>query len=116
TQYFSTLLLYIFAQAQGLKNEDEVRSQISRVLVERLVVQRPHPWGLIYTLLELLRNSNYDFWNLAFVKSSPEVRATGYSQLELVLLTSFLLGPTTLRSGYRSNGPPGLGGSLVELL
>ncbi|RPA83679.1 Not1-domain-containing protein [Ascobolus immersus RN42] len=84
TQYFSALLLYIFAQAHGLKNDEEIRSQISRVLVERLVVQRPHPWGLIYTLLELLRNPNYDFWNLSFVKNSPEVRNIHFTNDSLI--------------------------------
>jgi hypothetical protein len=27
--------------------------QITRVLIERLIVQKPHPWGLLITLIEV---------------------------------------------------------------
>jgi CCR4-NOT transcription complex subunit 1 len=74
THYFSYTLLYLFGHVQDKSNESDVRQQITRVLLERLIVHRPHPWGLIITLLELLKNPTYDFWNLPFIKSAPEVR------------------------------------------
>lgn len=73
THYFSYTLLYLFGPVQDKSNESDVRQQITRVLLERLIVHRPHPWGLIITLLELLKNPSYDFWNLPFIKSAPEV-------------------------------------------
>lgn len=33
-----------------------MRSQITRVIIERLIVQKPHPWGLLVTLIELGKN------------------------------------------------------------
>ena len=41
TQYFSCTLLLLFAEA----NQEAIQEQITRVLLERLIVNRPHPWG-----------------------------------------------------------------------
>lgn len=44
-----------------------------RVLLERLIVNRPHPWGLLVTFIELIRNQSYKFWGHDFVHCSPEI-------------------------------------------
>jgi CCR4-NOT transcription complex subunit 1 len=49
THYFSCTLLYLFAEA----NQEAIQEQITRVLLERLIVNRPHPWGKF--LIELGR-------------------------------------------------------------
>jgi CCR4-NOT transcription complex subunit 1 len=51
THYFSCVLLYLFAEA----NHEIVQEQITRVLLERLIVNRPHPWGLLITFIELIK-------------------------------------------------------------
>ncbi|KAJ4305510.1 CCR4-NOT core subunit cdc39 [Kalmusia sp. IMI 367209] len=71
TQYFSCALLHLF----GSPNNEEVQHTITRVFMERLLVHRQHPWGLIITLLEILKNRTYAFWDLPFVKAAPEVRS-----------------------------------------
>ena len=73
THWFSSAILHLFGTDQTDQQESDVRQQITRVLVERLVVHRPHPWGLIITLLELLKNPIYVFWELPFIKAAPEV-------------------------------------------
>ncbi|KAL8805792.1 MAG: hypothetical protein Q9182_001704, partial [Xanthomendoza sp. 2 TL-2023] len=73
TQYFSYMLLHIFGNDLADQQESDVRQQITRVLLERLIVHRPHPWGLIITLLELLKNKVYQFWELPFIKAAPEI-------------------------------------------
>ncbi|KAL8862024.1 MAG: hypothetical protein Q9178_001479 [Gyalolechia marmorata] len=73
TQYFSYALLHIFGNDLADQQESDVRLQITRVLLERLIVHRPHPWGLIITLLELLKNPAYMFWELPFIKAAPEI-------------------------------------------
>ncbi|KAA8914274.1 CCR4-Not complex component, Not1-domain-containing protein [Sphaerosporella brunnea] len=73
TYYFHCLILHIFDRVSGLPQEERVREQIARVLVERLVVHRPHPWGLIITLLEMFRSRDQEFWNLPAVRQAPEV-------------------------------------------
>ncbi|GJU48955.1 CCR4-NOT transcription complex subunit 1 isoform X1 [Tanacetum coccineum] len=42
THYFSFILLYLFFES----NQEAIQEQITRVLLERLIVNRPHPWGL----------------------------------------------------------------------
>ncbi|KAI0584436.1 ccr4-not transcription complex subunit protein [Pyrenophora tritici-repentis] len=73
THFYSYTLLHLF----GPPNDDslalEIQETIIRVLLERLLVHRPHPWGLIITLLEILKNRTYGFWDLPFVKAAPEV-------------------------------------------
>jgi CCR4-NOT transcription complex subunit 1 len=53
--------------------ETEIREQIVRILLERIVGFWPHPWGVMVTTLELLKNEKYNFFELQFIKSEPEV-------------------------------------------
>ncbi|KAK6167378.1 hypothetical protein SNE40_021420 [Patella caerulea] len=69
THYFSCTILYLFAQA----NNEQIQEQITRVLLERLIVNRPHPWGLLITFIEMIKNPNFKFWNHEFVHCAPEV-------------------------------------------
>lgn len=69
THYFSCTLLYLFAES----NTESIQEQITRVLLERLIVNRPHPWGLLITFIELIKNPNYKFWNHEFVHCAPEI-------------------------------------------
>jgi CCR4-NOT transcription complex subunit 1 len=69
THYFSCVLLVLFADAP----HEAVQEQITRVLLERLIVHRPHPWGLLITFIELIKNPRYDFWNHPFTRCAPEI-------------------------------------------
>jgi hypothetical protein len=69
THYFSCTLLYLFAEA----TTESVQEQITRVLLERLIVSRPHPWGLLVTFLELIKDPVYKFWQHEFVRCAPEI-------------------------------------------
>ncbi|XP_044732731.1 CCR4-NOT transcription complex subunit 1 isoform X2 [Chrysoperla carnea] len=69
THYFSCTLLYLFAEA----NTECIQEQITRVLLERLIVNRPHPWGLLITFIELIKNPTYKFWNHEFVHCAQEI-------------------------------------------
>ena len=84
THFFSYALLHLFGSDMADQQESDVRQQITRVLLERLIAHRPHPWGLIITLLELLKNPMYMFWDLPFIKANPEVRSTIYTQILIV--------------------------------
>lgn len=35
--------------------QEMIQEQITRVLLERLIVNRPHPWGLLITFIELIK-------------------------------------------------------------
>ncbi|XP_026438629.1 CCR4-NOT transcription complex subunit 1-like [Papaver somniferum] len=69
THYFSFVLLYLFAEA----NQEAVQEQITRVLLERLIANRPHPWGLLITFIELIKNPRYNFWTCSFTRCAPEI-------------------------------------------
>jgi CCR4-Not complex component, Not1 len=46
---------------------------MTKTLLERFIVHRPHPWGALVTFIELLRNPKYEFWSKEFVRVAPEV-------------------------------------------
>merc|ERR1711957_143478 len=69
THYFSCVLLYLFADT----HDEVVREQITRVLLERLIVHRPHPWGLLITFIELIKNQRYQFWSHPFTRCATEI-------------------------------------------
>jgi len=73
THYFSYAIFHLFRAGQTDHAATEIQMQITRVLLERLIAHRPYSWGLIVTLLELLQNRAYRFWDLPFVKAAPEV-------------------------------------------
>lgn len=69
THYFSCVMLFLFSEA---KNEG-IREQITRVLLERLIVHKPHPWGLLITFIELIKNQRYQFWSHSFTRCATEI-------------------------------------------
>ncbi|KAI1315509.1 hypothetical protein EDD11_000690 [Mortierella claussenii] len=69
THYFSRVLLYLFFEA----SQETIKEQITRVLLERLIVNRPHPWGLLITFIELIKNPRYAFWDHAFTRIDPDI-------------------------------------------
>lgn len=62
-------MLHLFAEIKT----GSFQEIVTRVLLERFIVHRPHPWGALFTFIELLRNPDYDFWSKDFVREVPEV-------------------------------------------
>jgi CCR4-NOT transcription complex subunit 1 len=71
THYFSCVLLFLFESSSA---SEVVQEQITRVLLERLIVHRPHPWGLLITFIELIKNPRYAFWSHPFVRCATEIQ------------------------------------------
>ena len=69
THYFSCVMLYLFSESKNLA----VKEQVTRVLLERLIVNRPHPWGLLITFLELIKNQRYGFFTFPFTRCASEI-------------------------------------------
>ncbi|KAL0846022.1 hypothetical protein Bca101_019268 [Brassica carinata] len=49
------------------------KEQVTRVLLERLTMKRPHPWGLVFTVTELTKNPRYRFREQRFIRSAPGI-------------------------------------------
>jgi CCR4-NOT transcription complex subunit 1 len=73
TEFFSQVLLHIFGKDLNDPEESDIRQEMTRVFLERLVGYWPQPWGLMLTVLELVKNEKYMFFELPFIKSTPEV-------------------------------------------
>jgi len=69
THYFSQVMLFLFSEAK----DEGVREQVTRVLLERLIVHKPHPWGLLITFIELIKNQRYQFWSHPFIRCATEI-------------------------------------------
>lgn len=70
THYFTTALQHFFTTAA-----EEVQQCIMRAIWERLSIPRPHPWGLIVMVLELLKNPSVDVFQLNWMKMAPQVES-----------------------------------------
>lgn len=84
THWFSSLLLHLFLEVK----DDRFREIMTKVLLERFIVHRPHPWGALVTFIELLRNPKYEFWNKDFIRVAPEVTVLLESVSSFVSLPS----------------------------
>ena len=73
TEYYSQVILHIFGKDMNDPEDTEIRQEMTRVLLERLVGFWPQPWGLLTTVMELIKNEKYMFFELPFVKATPEV-------------------------------------------
>ncbi|KAK5253103.1 CCR4-NOT core subunit cdc39, partial [Cryomyces antarcticus] len=73
THYFSSAILHLFGHSTDDQRTQEVQQQITRVVLDRIVVNRPHAWGLAVTLLELFKNPDLHMWDLPWMKAMPEV-------------------------------------------
>eukprot|EP00339_Tiarina_fusa_P012692 CAMPEP_0117063692 /NCGR_PEP_ID=MMETSP0472-20121206/44463_1 /TAXON_ID=693140 ORGANISM="Tiarina fusus, Strain LIS" /NCGR_SAMPLE_ID=MMETSP0472 /ASSEMBLY_ACC=CAM_ASM_000603 /LENGTH=2289 /DNA_ID=CAMNT_0004783497 /DNA_START=52 /DNA_END=6922 /DNA_ORIENTATION=+ len=69
THYFSCVMLFLFSESKNVA----VKEQVTRVLLERLILHRPHPWGLLITFIELIKNQRYGFWNYPFTRCATEI-------------------------------------------
>ncbi|TVY33033.1 General negative regulator of transcription subunit [Lachnellula subtilissima] len=77
THYFTQALLEIFGTDLNDQEESDIREQIIRILLERLMGQWPQPWGVVLIIQELVKNEKYMFYELPFVKSIPDVSSLG---------------------------------------
>lgn len=50
-----TFQLHVLNYQHTLFQQEIIQEQITRVLLERLIVNRPHPWGLLITFIELIK-------------------------------------------------------------
>ena len=75
TYWFCQALLELFGNSADTTEpkQMEIREAIATVLLERLMPMRPHPWGLVVTFLELIKNPEHDFQNLPFVREHEEI-------------------------------------------
>ena len=74
THWFSCIVLHFFGSKTLWNDKREaVQQLISRVLLERIISHKPHPWGLLITFIELLKNKDYEFSSLPFTKITPEI-------------------------------------------
>jgi len=69
TYFFSMTVLRLFAEAP----DDAHREILTRVLLQKLICNRPHPWGLLITFIELIKVPDYSFWSRPFTHCAPEI-------------------------------------------
>jgi CCR4-NOT transcription complex subunit 1 len=104
THYFVQALLDLFGSDHNDLEDSDIRQQITRVLLERCIGHWPQPWGLVVTIMELLKNEKYMFFELPFIKSAPEVRTTFAIMLQQMLIQSRL--PNVLQFLRSAPCPP----------
>jgi hypothetical protein len=69
TRAMSQVLLALFADESA---PVPIKELVTKSLVERLLVQRPHPWGLLITFSDLVKGPQYGFWKQSLLVSNPE--------------------------------------------
>ena len=73
TYYYSLLLLHLYES--NIQHTNNVGEQITKILLERLIVDRPHPWGLLVSFIELINNTTkYQFWTQKFIEKNNEIK------------------------------------------
>ncbi len=77
TFYFTNLILLIFTEVDNdIVHEQIVRYFLKsnrRNLFERLIIEKPHPWGTLYLLDKLFTDQRYHFEDKPFYKKNHEL-------------------------------------------
>ncbi|CAI5760571.1 unnamed protein product [Candida verbasci] len=86
THWFVGIILLFFSSNSIWPSQQDkliVQEIIIRVLLERRIVNKPHPWGLTILFTELIKNGDYGFFELSFVKDSIEEVKTIFDTLAI---------------------------------
>ncbi|KAG0146562.1 hypothetical protein CROQUDRAFT_657201 [Cronartium quercuum f. sp. fusiforme G11] len=78
TKWYSNLLIDIYT----LNKLELIKDQLIRVFLERVIVQRPHPFGIIYSFIHLLFNLGIDLDSNKLNKINNE---ESYKELKALL-------------------------------
>ena len=68
TFYFSNLILLLFTEVE----DDSLHEQITKNLLERLIIEKPHPWGILALLFKILTNPNFNFEKKKFYQDNEK--------------------------------------------
>jgi len=61
TLFFIKFVLMLFDEFSNKTHSLAIQEQITRILIERKIVEQPYPWGLSYTIMQLIKNPIYNF-------------------------------------------------------
>jgi CCR4-NOT transcription complex subunit 1 len=76
TDYFLKFVLHLWGIGANITDvQRELREQVCRVLLERISVARPHPWGITILSMELLNNSQNGFWDIVAAEGGQQMQA-----------------------------------------
>lgn len=81
--------------------QEIIQEQITRVLFERLIVHRPHPWGLLITFIELIKvKADIEFCSPSFLRpricdEGKTLNAGTDDRKQLVFLFDRILGTSS---------------------
>lgn len=73
TYFYISFMLYLFVVTSRTEQPNSIPDRIGRVLLERIIVQRPHPFGLLVCFVELMEDQKYGFWRQPFAQSPGEL-------------------------------------------
>ncbi|CCF60324.1 hypothetical protein KAFR_0J02600 [Kazachstania africana CBS 2517] len=73
TYWFSYVLLNMFTSKEFGSNISEIQEIMLRCLLERVIVNKPHTWGIIVFFTQLLQNKEVNILELDFIKNIPEI-------------------------------------------
>lgn len=72
TYWFQYVILHMFNSKEFDQDQiEEIQEIMLRCLLERIVVNKPHPWGVTAVMIQLMKNN--DLTQLACLKKVPEV-------------------------------------------
>jgi CCR4-NOT transcription complex subunit 1 len=77
THYFCALIKHLFNESP----HEEINEQITRVIVERVIAHRPHPWGVLITFIQLIKLPRFDA-SRPFMQCAPEIKELLHSLIQ----------------------------------
>ena len=74
THWFNFAFKLLFESENWPSGENyNVQEIILRALMERIIVHKPHPWGIVRTFVDLLKQDNINLLEKPYIKEIPEV-------------------------------------------
>lgn len=69
TNFFARIVFRLFLPDPAIDAHTQtcIQEQITRVVAEKTVIVQPHPWGVLNTFVELMRNPEFHFWEKSFI-------------------------------------------------
>ena len=74
TYWFSFVLMNMFKSDEWNDQKLEVQEIILRNFLKRIIVNKPHTWGVSVFFTQLINSSDIHLLDLPFVQSVPEIK------------------------------------------
>ncbi|SCU77333.1 LAMI_0A00760g1_1 [Lachancea mirantina] len=98
TLWFNYVIKNLFYSDEFEEQQHDVQEIIIRTVLERIITNKPHCWGIVVTFVDILKSDSSSLADLSFIKDVPEI------ELIIKNLSKHIIPHVRTKGMYSQNG------------